>query len=86
MDNDKSKSDDKKTDGKDGKQVATTRELAMISSIGIAIGVSTVLGYFFGRYLDGLFDTKPVLMIVFLLFGVAGGFWNAYQTIKKHMY
>ncbi len=79
-------SDDKKTDkGKDGSEGSSLRELANVSSIGIAIGVSTAFGYFFGRYLDGVFDTKPVLMIVFLLFGVAGGFWNAYKTIKKFM-
>ena len=82
MDKDKSKSDHKKTEGN---ETASFRELAMVSSIGIAIGVSTIFGYLFGRYLDGIFETKPVLMIVFLLFGVAGGFWNAYTTIKKHM-
>lgn len=82
MTDDPNDKDEKKIDGN---KVATTRELAMVSSIGIAIGVSTLMGYWFGKYLDGVFETKPVLMIVFLLFGVAGGFWNAYLTIKKHM-
>ncbi len=60
------------------------RGMGMVSSIGIAMGVSTFFGWFLGRYLDGVFGTKPWLMIVFLVLGVAGGFRSAYVTIKKY--
>lgn len=37
---------------------------------GVLVGV--VLGYLIDQYLD----TKPIFMVIFLLFGAMAGFWN----------
>ncbi len=34
----------------------------------------------FGLFLDNQFETKPVLMLIFLFIGVAVGFWGIYKT------
>lgn len=38
------------------------------------MGLSVLIGWGIGRWLDKKFHTDPWLMIVFLLFGVAAGF------------
>ena len=44
------------------------------SALGIEMGVSVVIGYGAGWWLDGKFNTKPVFSIVMMLFGIAAGF------------
>lgn len=56
----------------------------MLASMGIALVVATFLGLVAGIYLDSVFGTEPWLMIVFLILGIAAGFWNIYTTVKKY--
>lgn len=42
-----------------------------------------VVGGFIGWALDGLFGTKPFLMLVFLLLGAAAGILNVIRTAKQ---
>jgi ATP synthase protein I len=57
--------------------------LSRLSSIGIAMILSTAIGYGMGFYLDKWLHTKPIFAIIFLIFGVIAGFLNAYRTIIK---
>lgn len=57
--------------------------LASLASAGFVTVISTLLGFAFGLYLDGVFGTAPWLMLLFLILGVIGGFRNIYMTIKK---
>ncbi len=59
------------------------RLLGSLSTVGITLVVATVIGYFFGRFLDGLLGTSPWFTIIFLLFGIAAGFKNLYDQTKK---
>ena len=54
-----------------------------LTSVGFATVISTLLGFWFGLYLDGVFGTAPWLMILFLILGVIAGFRSIYMTIKK---
>jgi F0F1-type ATP synthase assembly protein I len=54
-----------------------------VSIVGIQFPVSIALGFFFGRWLDGLFGTEPWLMIVFSLFGVSAGFLNLFRITAQ---
>ncbi len=49
--------------------------------VGFFIGVSIVLGVAAGLWLDGRFDTSPVLVIVGLLLGIAVAFYGVYQML-----
>jgi ATP synthase protein I len=59
------------------------RLLGVLSTVGITMVVATVIGYFFGLFLDRIFGTAPWLMITFLLFGIAAGFKNLYDQARK---
>lgn len=59
------------------------RLVGSLSTVGIAMVASTVIGYFIGKYLDGLFGLHPWLTILFLLLGIASGFKNLFDQAKK---
>jgi ATP synthase protein I len=61
------------------------RMLGVLSTVGITLVVSTVIGYFIGHYLDGRFNTAPWLTLVFLLLGIAAGFKNLYDQTRRLM-
>ena len=44
--------------------------------IGVELVVAVLVGTGIGYFLDGLFGTRPWLMVVFFFFGVAAGFLN----------
>mgnify|MGYP001613740404 CR=1 FL=1 len=59
------------------------RLLGSLSTVGITLVATTVIGYYLGKYLDGFFGSSPWLTILFLLFGIAAGFKNLYDQTKK---
>jgi ATP synthase protein I len=44
-----------------------------------------LIGVFAGWYLDQLFDTKPWLMIIFIIIGAAAGILNVMRAAKQLM-
>ncbi|MBF0200014.1 MAG: AtpZ/AtpI family protein [Desulfamplus sp.] len=65
------------------KKFSTIRELAYYSSLGLTLALSIFIGLFLGVWLDGLFDTRPVLTLVFIGFGIAAGFRNLLMAAKR---
>nr|MBF0221529.1 AtpZ/AtpI family protein [Desulfobulbaceae bacterium] len=62
------------------------RLLADFSTIGITLAACVFIGFGFGYYLDTKVfagKTKPWLMLIFLLLGVAAGFKNLYQLSRR---
>jgi ATP synthase protein I len=59
------------------------KPLLNASVIGFSIVFSILIGLAIGIWLDKLFNTKPYLTIVFLIFGVIAGFKNMIYFIKK---
>ena len=51
--------------------------------LGIHLVASTFVGALIGWYLDKWLDTKPVLFLLFLVFGIIAGFKNMYMETKK---
>jgi ATP synthase protein I len=49
-------------------------------TLGLELAVTVVVCFFLGRWLDGLFDTSPWLMIAGLALGVTGGFIHFFRT------
>ena len=52
------------------------------STIGLEMVISVVIGILFGWWLDRLFNTKPWLTIVFMLFGIVAGFRSLFKLLK----
>lgn len=65
------------------KQLRRARIWLDVSIIGIQFPVAIALGYFFGRWLDGLFRTAPWLTILFALFGITAGFINLFRITAQ---
>ncbi|OIN96978.1 MAG: F0F1 ATP synthase subunit [Deltaproteobacteria bacterium CG1_02_45_11] len=60
------------------------KELAYYSSLGLQVALSIFIGLAVGIYLDRrVFDTTPVLTLVFLGIGILAGFRNIALAIKK---
>jgi ATP synthase protein I len=55
------------------------------TSVGIEMGVATLIGWWIGSWLDKEFDTYPWLSLVFLLIGVAAGFKGLFRAAKQSM-
>jgi ATP synthase protein I len=59
------------------------RLLVALSSLGIEMAASIIIGYFIGRHLDKLFDTGNILTTIFVLFGMVAGFRSLFRISKK---
>lgn len=51
--------------------------------IGSYLATSIVGLTLVGVWLDGRFDTRPVLTLVFLVLGLVLGFYGAYQQLRE---
>ena len=57
------------------------RQLARLSTIGIALVAATAIGLLIGYGLDRLLGTTPWLTMVFALLGIAAGFLNLFRDV-----
>ena len=63
--------------------VKMIREFSGYSSLGLSVALSIMIGLFLGLWLDKVFETKPVLMFIFLMLGIAAGFSNIWHEVRK---
>jgi len=61
------------------------RSLGMISSIGVCMVASTVIGLAMGYYLDKWLDTSPWFTLILLIFGIISGFRNIYILTEREL-
>jgi len=59
------------------------RELAFYSSLGFTIVLCTVIGLFFGLFIDKTFGTGPWFMFIFFGLGIAAAGRQILHAIKK---
>ena len=72
---------------KNGKMSSSERKLLGIAArMGLEIVIALGIGLGIGYYLDKLFSTKPLFLILFALFGIAAGVLNVYRLIKGNEY
>ena len=57
--------------------------LLRVSLIGVHLVASTFVGLAAGYFLDKWLHTDPWLTMLFLLFGIAGGFTNMFREVKR---
>ena len=69
--------------GRGKKQLRRARLWLDVSIVGIQFPVAIALGYFFGRWLDGLLNTKPWMTMTFALFGITAGFVNLFRITAQ---
>jgi ATP synthase protein I len=57
--------------------------LSVIMQIGLTMAGCIVFCFFVGRYLDRLFETKGIFLIIFTILGIAGGANVTYRQIME---
>ncbi|MBN1142566.1 MAG: AtpZ/AtpI family protein [Deltaproteobacteria bacterium] len=61
------------------------RSLGMISSLGVCMVASTVIGLAMGYYIDKWLDTSPWFTLILLVFGIASGFRNIFILSEREL-
>lgn len=51
--------------------------------IPFVLSVPPIVGWAIGTYMDGMFDTTPYLMYIFLIFGIISGVREFLRIIKE---
>jgi ATP synthase protein I len=59
------------------------KSLLSYSSLGLEMGLCVAIGIVMGIFLDGYFETKPYLTIIFMIFGVIAAFKTIYTLLRK---
>lgn len=59
------------------------RQLGLLGTIPILLAVGPVIGFFIGRWLDGIMGTEPYLLIIFLIIGFIAAGKEVYRIIKR---
>jgi ATP synthase protein I len=59
------------------------KALGELSSIGLVLVVSTIIGLVGGYYADRLLGTSPWLLLVGLVLGIAAGFVNLFRSVTR---
>lgn len=59
------------------------------SSVGLTLVIDLIsglaVGAFFGYIIDSNFDTKPLFILIFILLGTLGGFYNFYKYVNRRL-
>jgi len=61
----------------------TWKALGEVSSIGVTLVVTTVIGLVAGYYADRWLGTKPWLMLLGLGMGIVAGFVNLFRSVNR---
>ena len=55
----------------------------MFSSMGMELGLSVVVGFLIGSWLDGWLGTEPWLLLIFGAAGIIAGYRSIFRILKK---
>ena len=56
-----------------------------IGAIGLHLVSGIIVGVAVGYYLDKLFNTSPILTIIFFILGIITGFYNMYKDVIRYI-
>lgn len=69
-----------------GDVARTTRDAyrtLSLSSVGLEMGLSVIIGLLFGRWLDGKLGTEPWMLILFTCLGMAAGMKGVFRAVRQ---
>lgn len=61
------------------------KSLGFLSSVGISLVASILIGFAMGYYLDQWLETRPVFTLIMLLIGIISGFRNIYILTTREL-
>jgi ATP synthase protein I len=59
------------------------KTIAELSTLGLTMVFATFIGLAIGLYLDSKLNTSPWLSILFLIIGIAAGFYKVIQVVIR---
>ncbi len=51
--------------------------------MGLEVGLSVVVGFLIGTWLDDLLDTEPWFLIIFGIAGIIAGYRSMFRMVKR---
>jgi len=57
--------------------------LALVTGLGLSVGIPIVLGALLGNYLDERYGGRGLLFVVVFLLGLAAGLYNGYRLLRR---
>ncbi|HVP91992.1 MAG TPA: AtpZ/AtpI family protein [Terriglobales bacterium] len=60
------------------------RRIAELSSLGLMLPSSIIVGLVFGYFLDRWLGTRPWLLLTFTVLGVVSGILNLFRALRKY--
>jgi ATP synthase protein I len=60
-------------------------DVSRLTSVGIGLIISVLIGWYIGNVIDKHFHTAPVFMLVFLILGIGAGMINVFRTLGKNI-
>jgi F0F1-type ATP synthase assembly protein I len=57
--------------------------IGTVFELGIGFLISSLLGFYLGNKLDNTIGSRPVFSVLFLLGGMALGFYNAWRVLQS---
>jgi len=54
-----------------------------LNQVGLTVLACILAGFGLGLFVDSRLGTSPLFVILFLIVGIAGGFWRAYVLIMR---
>ncbi len=76
------KNKDERTNKNGSSRHPALQALAVTTTIGTELGITTALGFYLGRFIDGKLDTTPLFLIIFLLLGLGIGVFGIINTLN----
>ncbi|MGN7469261.1 AtpZ/AtpI family protein [Brevibacillus sp. SAFN-007a] len=61
------------------------RAITLVTLIGVDMAICVIAGVLLGKYLDGLFATNPLFLMVGLLAGLGIGVYSVYRIIRGYL-
>lgn len=61
------------------------KSLGFLSSIGISLVASILIGLAMGYYLDQWLETRPMFTLIMLVIGIISGFRNVYILTNREL-
>ena len=74
---------------KEEKKVANSSNIpgySIAMNLTIELVTGMAIGFFLGMLLDNYLQTKPLMLIIFIVLGTIVGFYNMYRMLKKYGY
>jgi|GEM_PF-2567472 len=67
----------------ENEELDTLNAFALLTEFGLTLGVPIIIGIVLGELIDGATGKSPLFLFIFLILGIAGGFYACYRELNR---